>query len=553
MSTRVLPLRIACCRVILGIVLAASLFTVFAPAVGADAPVTSELATLSRDAVPFDSAPSDAASFDAPLPDAANPAAVGPNRRYGVATGWAYQPWLLPLSAGWFVDFSFFAQERDNIQYIPVIRIKQDKNGCTYLPSYRVDPALTDNLIDLHRGAIWVIGNEPDRGPDGGECSKGAQDDVQPEMYARAYHDLYWYIKTRDSTARVANAGVVQVTPGRLQYLEKVWNAYRTYYHTDWPVDIWNIHIYILPEVYYDSGKPNGISSTAVGTDPALGIRESGNDKTRCADPKVYCWAEHDDVNEFAKQVVAMRTWMKSHNQQSKALMLSEWSVLYPYIWPDHPGDCFHDEYGNCFTPERVRNWMNHSMDWMESAKDPALGYPRDENRLVQRWVWFSTYYTGAGTVSSLLDASNNFTIQGQNYKARAAAAPLTHNLYPVSTAATVTHQPNGSGTRDVILRVAVRNASSGDTTGNVKVSFYEDEARTKLIGAAVITTPVRGCDGNTAWVSLTWPGLPIGAKDYWAVVDSDNTWPETDEGDNVIKGSVFVGSTWTHLPAVSR
>jgi hypothetical protein len=52
------------------------------------------------------------------------------------------------------------------------------------------------------------------------------QSDIYPEIYAQAYHDIYQFVKSCDATARVAIARVVEVTPGRQQYLEKVWQTY---------------------------------------------------------------------------------------------------------------------------------------------------------------------------------------------------------------------------------------------------------------------------------------------------------------------------------------
>jgi hypothetical protein len=378
---------------------------------------------------------------------------------------------------------------------------------------------------------------------------------MQPEMYAQAYRAVYTFIKQYDPTARVANASMVQVTPGRLQYLDKVWNAYQQYYREPWPVDVWNTHLYILPELLPNGSAPNGISGIAVGTDPALGIRESGGDKNRCADPNVYCFAEHDDINEFARQVVAMRTWMKAHGQQDKPLILSEYSLLYPYdVDNDPPGCWVRDEYGNCFTPTRVRDFMNRSMDYMESAADPALGYPRDGNRLVQRWLWFSLYFTGAGAASSLLDSSEqNLSLPGQTYQVRAGAAGRTFNLYPATTNARVLPVPGAPSTLNATLTATIRNAGTVNTTGNVSVTFYANAGLTQPIGTVAITNPLRGCDGSTSQVSMTWANLPRGKRDYWVVVDPGNGWAETNEGDNAIKGTVFVGSKWTFLPNTLR
>ncbi len=162
------------------------------------------------------------------------------------------------------------------------------------------------------------------------------------------------------------------MTPGRLQYLDKVWQAYQTRYGQTMPVDIWNMHLYILPEANKD-GVSNGIASIALGTDPALAIRESGGNPNLCSDPLVYCYAEHDDLAIFAQQVVAMRTWMKQHGQQDKPLIISEYSILYPYDIV--PGGCYvRDEYGNCFTPQRVSTFMTTDLQLPGDRRRSGVG-----------------------------------------------------------------------------------------------------------------------------------------------------------------------------------
>ena len=495
----------------------------------------------------------------APSAAASTPAALGPSCRYGVAAlSQSQLSWMDPLAAGWFITFNPNGDSSGRPEFVPVIRIRQNKQGCAYLPSFTVDPPLTaaglGAAVQNRRGHLWIVGNEPDRGPDPSpdpaKCSQGVQDDTYPEVYARAYHDVYHYIKRLDPTARVANAGLVQVTPGRVQYLDKVWDAYKSLYGVTWPVDVWNMHLYILPEVD-PSGKPNGIASVALGTDPALAIRESGNDKNQCANPSVYCWAEHDDMTEFARQVVAMRTWMKARGEQNKPLMLSEFSLLYPYI-VDAPGSCFlMDEYGNCFTQERVRTFLNNSMSYLDTATDPNLGYPRDGNRLVQRWLWFSIYNNGVGSASNLLNSSlTTMTLPGQAYATHANSTARYLNLFPASTYGAAAPPANAQAGSTATLIAEVRNIGANETTGKTTVTFYADEARTQPIGSAQIVDRLRGCEANGVQVSTQWPGRTPGKWDYWVVVDATNDWTESNEGDNILKGSVFVGSKWTFLPS---
>ncbi len=109
-------------------------------------------------------------------------------------------------------------------------------------------------------GATWLIGNEPD---------SPVQDNLLPELYARAYHHLYTLIKSYDATARIGAGGIVQPTPLRFQYLDRVLAAYRAYYHQTLPADLWNIHSYILREITADD--PLAISDGLLGRRRAAG------------------------------------------------------------------------------------------------------------------------------------------------------------------------------------------------------------------------------------------------------------------------------------------
>ena len=87
--------------------------------------------------------------------------------------------------------------------------------------------------MDLYRGSTWLIGNEPD----------GIwQDNVYPGEYARIYHDVHSFIKSRDPTSRIAPGGIVQATPLRLEYLNRVLDAYAARYGGPMPVDFWTLH-----------------------------------------------------------------------------------------------------------------------------------------------------------------------------------------------------------------------------------------------------------------------------------------------------------------------
>jgi hypothetical protein len=484
------------------------------------------------------------------VPQAATPF---PNCRYGVAAwGSSQTNWLPGLGVGWYLDFGAHVPTGPgNVEFAQVIRIKQNKSGCTYLPGYTVVPPLTDAggglgvLVAANPGALWIVGNEPDRGPnpEDSQCVHRVQDDTRPEIYAQAYHDIYEFIKQRDATAQLGNAGLVEVTPGRLQYLDKVWQTYLQLYSTPMPVDVWNMHLYVLSEAL-SNGQPDGIANVAVGTDPALAMRQSGGNAALCsnASDNVYCFAEHDSLTIFAQQTTAMRTWMKQHGQQNKPLILSEYSILFP-SW-------LQDEYGAYFSTARITSFMTKTFNYLENATDPNLGYPLDHNRLVQQWVWFSLQYDGAGTSSSLLTSDlASLTQVGQVFSTTVRNLTTYADLLPGRAASVVAFTPAPSETVTVTLSADIYNHGNTATSGPITVTFYSTSTLTEVIGWTVINQNLGGCARRSATVTTTWANLPAGPHRYWVGVEGDSVYT----GDNVAQGVVLVNPMQVFLPVALR
>lgn len=478
-----------------------------------------------------------------------------PNCRYGVAALETTQlQWLPNLGVGWYLDFRAHPVDGpENIEFVQIIRVKQNKSGCNYLPGYSVSPPLNELsiLVDTSPGALWLVGNEPDRGPNpDDDCMNRVQDDTFPEVYAEAYHDIYHFIKQRDPTAQVGIAGLVEVTPGRLQYLDKVWQAYLQKFGTPMPVDVWNMHLYILPEVNYE-GKPNGIANVALGTDPSLGMRESGGQKERCADPRdnIYCFAEHDNIDIFIDQIVKMRSWMKEHGQQNKPLIISEYSILYPFEEdPDNPTRCFlQDEFGGCFTPIRVSNFMTRTFNYLENAIDPTLGYPLDNYRLVQQWLWFSMYYDGAGSASNLLNRDlSSLTLVGQTFANFVSSVTTYANLFPGEVSYPIAFTSIPTGTVGVTVSVTIYNNGNTYARGPITVTFYADANLSQPIGSSVFTGTLKGCARQGVTFSVFWDNLTAGLHRYWVKVEGDEYTK-----DNLAESFVLVNPNQVFLPVI--
>jgi hypothetical protein len=210
------------------------------------------------------------------------------------------------------------------------------------------------SIAQANPGSLWFIGNEMDRR----DWNGGGQDEMLPALYATAYHDLYHLIKDVDPSAQIAIGGVIQPTPCRLAYLDVVWETYATLYGDHMPVDVWNIHNMILPED----------QSWGAEMPPGVGVED--------CEPTGYSIQDADDIEIFKQHIRGFRHWMRDKGEQDKPLIVSEYSVLHPVR--------------DGFDFPRVTDYLYATFDYMTSATDSSLGDPDDDDRLVQRWAWYS-------------------------------------------------------------------------------------------------------------------------------------------------------------------
>ncbi len=454
-------------------------------------------------------------------------------------------------------------------EYVHVIWTEQDKDGTTgeYLDTYQVIPRIDNNslgyLLDKRPGRMWVVGNEVDRAPDPPPDTGVGQGDTYPQVYADIYHEVYHYIKAWDPTALVAPSALVQFTPGREQYLDIVWNTYMARYGEPMPVDFWNMHLYILPERRPEpDGSPNNIANVALGTQLAKGIYEAGGDSSKCSRDDVYCLAEHDNMDVFAEQVVSMRTWMKNHGYQNYPLIITEYSLLYPY---EVNGDSCSvmDEFGACFTPSRVRQFAINSFDYLLNTADPDLGYPLDNNKLVQQWMWYGMYQVGNFSASNLAASGTGplvLTETGAAFQEWAATSqPDAVNL--VATEANGQQGKSSDGTTTAKLNVVMRNNGNTRVNDPITVTFYRDAALNQEIGQTTVPAPdadfmgMTGCAVRSLQVDVqaSWQeDLSPGDYPFWVKVNSDGAIGETNENDNVSTGMFKVIPVGVFIPLVT-
>ncbi len=253
-----------------------------------------------------------------------------------------------------FMSYDFDQPQRsDGMGYAPVLRMADlDGNWQTFV----------SNLVRNNPGMLWIIGNEPDR---------DLQDGMSPEEYVQIYHDVYEFIKLIDPSSKVAIAGVVQPTPLRLRYLDKMLDGYQQIYAKKMPVDVWNVHAFILREVSPGDYPPE----EAWGAGIPIGVEEFKDEG------RIYDVPDHGDIEIFKQQIRDFRQWMAVRGYRNTPLIVTEYGIL---MAPDYDAGN-----GRKYDEAFVSEYMRGTFDFFRTATDSSIGYAADGNRLVQSWSWF--------------------------------------------------------------------------------------------------------------------------------------------------------------------
>lgn len=308
------------------------------------------------------------------------------------------------LRAGWYSNWgaSLNPAHPDQLVYVQLVRFSAgadptDPSQVTVNP----DKATIAQMAAAHPGSLWLLSNEPDSVYQGNP--------ILPEVYAVLHHDFSAYITGLDPSALIANGGIVQPTPCRLEYLDIVLDTYWETYSEPMPVDVWNIHAFILREVYGSWG-----GSTPPGVDPSCGIDYSVEDA--------------GDIGILEENIRLMRAWMLEHGYQDRPLVISEYGILWP--------EWFAPQY----TPARVSHFMTQTFELFLHIQDPTIGYPADDYRLVQAWAWYSLSDDERYNGYLFNRDSRTLSLMGETYGAYTAA--ITDPLYTDLSSRLVGVQP---------------------------------------------------------------------------------------------------------------
>ncbi len=362
-----------------------------------------------------------------------------------------------------------------NIDYNRVLYV----GDSSFLPTLARLPA----LLASNPGSVWIIGNEPD-------SEVTYQDHIAPEIYGERFYDLATLIRKDDPTAKIAFGPVIEPTPVRIYYLTQALNRVAQLAggmaQAHALIDVYTIHGFILNEAHLYDSTGKAISWGAglpVGYDPATWPAPELIHPELGETWKIY------DLNTFTSRLINFRQWMKDQGEQNKPLWITEFGVLFP---PE----------GNPYlyvSDAVTANFMAQAFDFMLGHKDPQLGYAADDNRLVQRWTWFSLNGRRNAAGGSLFDPTNNAsTVVGDRYAQydpSLSAVPVTNPtvyVLPNSLAAAPVSISNLPGRVNYIVSVKVGNQVSSDRRTGVMFNLYEGST---LIGS--VSTEIPRCGGN--------------------------------------------------------
>ena len=448
------------------------------------------------------------------------PYALTDRQRYGFAatsSTWRDRFDVTPLDAGWYVDANSPACATSPGGMDRALMIKVHY----WLDSPRW--SWLETMVDSHPGALWLVGNEPD-------CIW--QDNLLPQDYAHIYHDIHTFLRERDPSAMISPGGIVQPTPLRLEWLDRVLAQYQLSYGEPMPVDVWNIHNAILNEVNRECDPDNAWGADIPpGIDACEGVLRTPQD--------------NDDLTIFVDQIWAFRQWMEDRGYGEKPLIVSEFGIL---MSVDHG-----------FDVERVNAFMDATFQFFATATSTELGDPNDGGRLVQRWAWFSLDnppYDASDPQPNTFNGNlfdpytTDITEYGVNFATHTDSFPSPYwvDLSPVAFWFQPLRPVPAGETVNRTVEVEVQNLGTRDS-GPLGVRL---EYAGPVSGWVLRTIPnLPG--GSSAPFSFELAQLQQGAYDISVRVDPDNQISESTECDNGLVTTMVVPTDLMHLPLVAR
>ena len=473
-----------------------------------------------------------------------------PNCRFGL--GGSIEPYsVTQLNLGWYLNWqtALHPFRPNGEEYVQVIRMKYYSGTIVFNPPTSTLSA----MIDQNPGALWLVGNEPD---------SPYQDNLRPEDYARAYQQAYLFIKARDPSARVGAGNIVQPTPLRMQYLDRVLQTYQQTFHQALPADVWSVHSYILRELSpYDpeaclivdpnTGQCSPGPLSLWGADIPPGITATRG--------LLYEFSDMFKDSIFRQRLIDFRQWLRDRGYRQTPLYITEFGTLFPYppysTYIDDQGHTvvftYTDELGQDMTEARTALFMTRTFGILQNLSSSATGYPADDNHLVQRWLWYSSDDPKFGGL--LFDPTTHQRRPlGDVFAAYTTAISPTVDWMVAQAWAAPVFQTGGLPVT-ATLQAQISNSGNVSSSTAITVTFYDGpigQPGTQVIDRRTITPHLSGC-GDSLILSADWPRLRAGSHLFVVAVQAAAA--EQNMNNNVLTGTVLVATERLWLPLISR
>ncbi len=374
-----------------------------------------------------------------------------------------------------------------SIHHIKVLQVS-DSGYATSLSSL-------PGWLAAYPGHVWIIGNEPD---------VPWQDHLYAEVYAERYLTLAEMIRSLDPSATIGFGPIAQPTPLRMRYMDRVIaeldqiNDTQNRAGTLALIDVFTPHVFLVNEniIYIDEGTGEIFYDWGAGI--PKGFEYDYADAFQF-DAELQSYFTHD-IGKFSEFVTDYRLWMKNLGAQNFPLWITEYTSVFPPIDPPDGRDFVNT------SDEDTRDYLLATFDFILSEKDPALGYPGDDDRLVQRGFWYSLSghrHSFGGTLFDPIDKQR--TIVGDAYVTYNPvglvdlidpdASPVSAVLLPMQ------YTPGSNKTRvDYRLDVRVGNLVISDLRTLVNVVLRQNGGGVLASGQGYVAR----CGGDGI-ISLYW------------------------------------------------
>lgn len=298
------------------------------------------------------------------------------NARFGISVVRPDNYDIDSCGASWYLTWTHVPARNTKLEFMPMIAgYTLDKNVSDKYMS-DLEQRIKTFKGDYPDHTIWMVGNEIGYYPQ--------HDHRTPEQYAEDYHRCYTMLKKINPTYKLAVGAIIlsnnieYVTSqyvehkGGYHYLKRVREAYKAKFGEEIPVDYYTATCHVVED-------------------------------------------KSTNYEVFKEQVIRLRKFLAEIDERDKPVIITEFGCSFVGA-----------------EPEKIKLFMKETVEFLISSKDEKIGCTTDDNKLVQRFAWFTLHglsleekakYIGEAAThidlnqTSLMDKNGKLNELGKMYK----------------------------------------------------------------------------------------------------------------------------------------